>query len=93
MSVIYLIPVYMLVADILIWFFNFLPNIPRFDTSILGSLNTYIDMIFNNLGLLGFFIHINTIKVLVPLVIIVVNFDKIYHFIMWLIKKLPLSID
>lgn len=70
-----------------------LPNIPQLPNSIGTSLNNVFTTIFNNVGLLGLFIRISTIKILVPLIIVVVNFEHIYHFIMWIIKKLPLSID
>lgn len=69
--------------------FAFLPNVPDFDITLLDSLTTYINMIFDNLGLLGFFVRVSTIKVLTPLVIIVVMFEDIYHFILWVLKKIP----
>lgn len=70
-----------------------LPNIPQLPNSIMTSLNNVFTTIFNNVGLLGMFVRISTIKLLVPLVIVVVNFEHIYHFVLWIIKKLPLSID
>lgn len=70
-----------------------LPNIPPLPNSLSTSLNNVFTTIFNNVNLLGLFVRISTIKLLVPLVIIVVNFEHLYHFIMWIIKKLPLSID
>lgn len=73
--------------------FALLPDVPNFDITLLDSLTKYINMIFNNLGLLGFFVRISTIKALVPLVIIAINFEDIYHFIMWVVKKLPLSTE
>lgn len=73
--------------------FGILPNIPQLPDSLLSSLNTVFSTIFNNLDLLGIFVRIDTIKILVPLLIIVVNFEHIYHFTMWIVKKLPLSID
>lgn len=73
--------------------FGILPNIPQFPDSLLSSLNTVFSTIFNNLDLLGIFVRIDTIKILVPLLIIVVNFEHIYHFTMWIVKKIPLSID
>lgn len=73
--------------------FALLPDVPNFDITLLDSLTQYINMIFNNLGLLGFFVRISTIKALVPLVIIAINFEDIYHFIMWVVKKLPLSTE
>ena len=70
-----------------------LPNIPQLPESITGSIDRVMTVIFENVGLLGIFVRISTIKILVPLVIIVVNFEHIYHFVMWIIKKLPLSIN
>lgn len=82
-----------LILGLLKLVFGILPNVPQFPDSILTSLNVVFDTIFNNLDLLGLFVRIDTIKILVPLLIVVVNFEKIYHFTMWLIKKLPFSID
>lgn len=73
--------------------FAFIPNLPSFNLELLDSVTSYIDLIFDNVGLLGFFIHINTIKVLTPLVILVINFEHIYHFALWLVHKIPFSID
>lgn len=73
--------------------FALLPDVPNLDITLLDSLTQYINMIFNNLGLLGFFVRISTIKALVPLVIIAINFEDIYHFVMWVVKKLPLSTE
>lgn len=73
--------------------FAILPDIPQFPETIMNSLNTVFDTIFNNLDLLGLFVRIDTIKTLVPLLIIAINFEHIYHFTMWVIHKLPLSIN
>jgi len=82
-----------LILGLLKLVFGFLPNIPQFPDSILNSLNTVFDTIFNNLDLLGLFVRIDTIKILVPLLIIAINFEHVYHFTMWILKKIPLSID
>ena len=73
--------------------FGILPNLPDLPESVKNSLNTVFDTIFDNIDLLGLFIRIDTIKVLVPLLIIAINFEHIYHFTMWILKKIPLSIE
>lgn len=78
-----------LVSVLLQFIFTLLPDLPSFDVSLLDALTKYVNLIFNNLGLLGFFVDINAIKPLVPLVILVINFERIYHFIIWLINKIP----
>lgn len=80
------------VLNLLRTIFAILPDIPQFPETIMNSLNTVFDTIFNNLDLLGLFVRIDTIKTLVPLLIIVINFEHIYHFAMWVIHKLPLNI-
>ena len=64
-------------------------NIPQVPETITRSINTFLNLIFNNLSLLGFFIRPTTLKILVPLIIVVINFKYIYKFIMWFLKKLP----
>lgn len=84
----------MTLVKVLIEFvFALLPNIPSFNVKLLDDLTTYINMIFDNLGLLGFFVDVSTIKVIIPLLIIAINFEHIYHFALWVIKKLPISTD
>lgn len=85
--------IFSLIKILLDFVFALLPNVPNFDIALLSSLNTYIDLIFDNLGLLGFFVDINTVKVLVPLVIIAINFEHVYHFALWVIHKLPIGSD
>lgn len=82
-----------LIKVFLQFFFGLLPDVPSLELTLLDSLTQYINMIFTNTGLLGFFVRISTIKALVPLIIIVINFEHIYHFALWVIKKLPFSID
>lgn len=82
-----------LILGLLKLVFGLLPNIPDFPDTIMTSLDKVFTTIFDNLDLLGLFVNIDTIKILVPLVIVVVNFEHIYHFTMWIIKKIPLSIE
>ncbi len=73
--------------------FALLPDLPQLPEELIGYINSALDYIFNNTGLLNFFVSVDMIKVLVPLLILVINFEHIYEFTMWVIKKLPLSID
>lgn len=70
--------------------FTLLPDVPDFDISLLSALTKYINMIFDNLDLLGFFINVSTVKTLTPLIIIAINFEHIYHFCIWVIQKIPI---
>lgn len=65
-------------------------NLPQFPEGLTNSLNNFIDLIFDNLNLLGFFIRPVTITIVIPVLIILINFDKIYKLTMWILKKIPM---
>lgn len=64
-------------------------NIPQMPTELVNNINTFLNLIFNNLSLLGFFIRPTTFKILIPLIIFAFNFKYIYKVIMWFIRKIP----
>ncbi len=65
-------------------------NLPQFPEGLTNSLNSFIDLIFDNLNLLGFFIRPATIMIVIPVLIILINFDKVYKLTMWILKKIPM---
>lgn len=64
-------------------------NIPPFPVELASSIDSFLGLIFNNLSLLGFFIRPVTIRIVVPILLIVINFELIYKLVMWIIRKLP----
>lgn len=64
-------------------------NLPDFPADLTNSINTFLDLVFDNLSLLGFFIRPTTLKLVVPLLLIVINFELIYKLVMWIVRKLP----
>lgn len=64
-------------------------NIPAFPEDFTTSINTFLDLIFNNLTLLGFFIRPTTIMISVPILIILLNFEDVYKITMWILRKIP----
>lgn len=85
--------IFNLIKTLLTTVLGLLPNVPQLPNSLLTSISNVTTVIFDNLGLISIFVRISTIKILVPLIIVVVNFEHIYHFVMWIVKKIPLSID
>ena len=65
-------------------------NIPGFPDELMNSLYSFLDIIFGNLNLLGFFIRPITLTILIPVLIILLNFEEVYKFIMWILKKIPM---
>lgn len=82
-----------LITALLKFVLNLLPNVPAIPGALMTSLDNVFNTIFSHLDLLGIFVRIDTIKILVPLVVVAYNFEHIYHFALWIIKKIPLSID
>lgn len=70
--------------------FGVLPSIPGAPDSIVSGVEGFLDIIFDNVGLLGVFVPVSTIKVVIPIAIIIINFDHIYKVTMWIIKKIPM---
>ena len=69
--------------------FSILPSLPDLPQSAYNSINSFFDLIFNYAGFIDVFIPLQHIKILVPLTIVVINFEHIYNLIMWVLKKIP----
>lgn len=78
-----------LVFSLIKFIFGWL-SLPAFPEELTNTINSFFDIIFSNVSLLGFFIRPTTLQILVPVLIIVLNFEKIYKFVMWIVKKIPM---
>lgn len=64
-------------------------NIPGFPTELTNSISSFLSLIFDNLTLLGFFIRPATITVVIPILIILLNFEHVYKLTMCILRKIP----
>lgn len=64
-----------------------LPSVPDSITSVVDTLFTYMQQ---GIGIVWLFVPQNLVLVLLPLVIVVHNFDHLYHLGMWILKKIPM---
>lgn len=64
-------------------------NIPQFPEQLTGSIDSFLNLIFDNLSLLGFFIRPLTLTVAIPILIILLNFEEVYKLTMWILRKIP----
>lgn len=80
---------------LMVWLYNLIVlvfswiNIPDFPVELSNSIDSFLDLVFNNLSLLGFFIRPVTLRVVVPILLVVINFELIYKLVMWIVRKLP----
>ena len=65
-------------------------SIPSFPTELTDSISSFFDLIFENLTLLGFFIRPSTLSIVIPMLIILLNFDNLYKLTMWILRKIPM---
>lgn len=64
-------------------------NLPAIPSDITSSISSFFDLIFDNLTLLGFFIRPITFQIAIPLLLVIINFDKLYKLTMWILRKIP----
>lgn len=64
-----------------------LPQVPAEVTSVVDSVFGYMEQ---GIGILWLFVPQGLVKVLLPLVVVVVNFDHLYKLGIWILKKIPM---
>lgn len=68
-------------------------NLPDLPEPVTAALDTLFGYMGSALSLLWFFFDRNFVLACVPIVIALINFDKLYSFTMWIIRKLPIGIE
>ena len=63
-----------------------LPDMPSSVTSVIDELFVYIR---GSMGLLGVFVDLNMVKVFLPVLLIVINFEHVWKFTMFIVRKIP----
>lgn len=79
-----------LISAVLKPVFSFI-NLPAFPESLSNSINSMLDMIFDNCTWLGFFIRPSTLSIVAGLAITMIAFSRLYKVILWIWNKLPIS--
>lgn len=75
--------------DTLLNFLDLLPDMPE---ELVTVLDEFFDLIFTNgWSIACFVIPMDYALTLLPLVILVVNFERVYHLIMWVLRKIPIA--
>lgn len=64
-------------------------NLPDLPAGIQDVFDDFLDIIISGVDLASLIIDFNVVKWLVPIVIAVANFDKIWSAIMFILKKIP----
>lgn len=70
---------------------NALDVLPDMPLPIVSAVNSFIDLIFQGISILNFFIPVSYLGAFVLIAIAVENFEKIYSFVMWVLRKVPFA--
>ncbi len=65
-------------------------QIPNFPESWTSAVDAFMDLLFENVGMVGVIIPWPVIKLGIPILIAIINMDKIYDAIMWILRKIPM---
>lgn len=66
-------------------------NLPSFPAELTSGFYSYLNLIFDNaLNIVSFVIPWNLVKIGLPVALVVANAKHIYHFVMWILAKIPM---
>lgn len=81
------------IQQLIMFIFDLFPNIPSVPVELSSLVDSFFDLIFDNAGIVGFFLPIDVVKIALPIAVIIIEFEHIYSLVMWVIKKIPMSIE
>ena len=64
-------------------------NLPQTPEKVASALDYLCECIGDGIGFIGLVIDLDFIKVVIPIVLVISNFDKVYHFTVWILRKIP----
>ena len=64
-------------------------SLPALPSGIQSVLDELVDVLISAVGLFSVFVDLSVVKWLIPVVLVIVNFDKIWRMIMFVLKKIP----
>lgn len=85
----------MIIKGILELFFSLLQivfspiSLPPLPVGVSKVLDQCINWIMGGYDLVGVFVDLSMVKALIPIVIVIANLDKIWSFIMFILRKIP----
>ncbi len=77
-------------ADLLIKaIFSILGLLPDMPSEVVSVMDSFFEIIFTGVNIFNFFVPLDFVAILIPIVIAILNFDKIYKLVMWVLRKIP----
>lgn len=69
--------------------FSVLPNIPNLPDNMLNSIDSFFEVLKNSVSFFYFFVSPTMVKSSIAIIFIISQFENIYKFTMFIIKKIP----
>lgn len=67
-----------------------LPNMSDYGTGFEDAFAMISDILESSQGIINLFLPWSIVKFGFPIIIVVMNFEHVYNFIMWIAKKIPM---
>lgn len=64
-------------------------NLPQLPDEVISIIDQLFDILSGAMGLLSIFMDIDMLKILLPILLIVINFDEAYKLTMFILRKIP----
>ena len=64
-------------------------NLPDLPEAIQNVLDGLVDVLGSAVGLFAIFFDMSVVRVLIPLVIVIVNFERVWNLILFILRKIP----
>lgn len=71
------------------WILDMIPALPQTPSFIVDSVNSVLNLIFSNIALFQLFIPFELVGVLLPLSLIVVNFNRLWGLLRLVYRLIP----
>lgn len=64
-------------------------NLPQLPTGIQTIFDNLLTAMLSGIGLFEVFVRPSTLQLLIPIVIVLINFEKLWNGIIFILKKIP----
>lgn len=64
-------------------------NLPALPESIQNYVDEFVNIMIGSFGMLLWFVDLEVLSFLIPVVLIIVNFERVWDMIMFILRKIP----
>lgn len=64
-------------------------NLPAMPDAVTSVIDELFSLLQGSVGMLGVFVDLSMLKLLLPVLLIVINFEHVWKFTMFILRKIP----